>query len=131
MLRTFMRSKIHRALVTEADPDYMGSITLDPLLIEAAGLLNNEQVDIYNVSNGNRLTTYVLAGRRGSGQVCLNGAAALLCTPGDRVLIVAYAQMDEREAMLARSRTLLLGLKNRVRKVIVRSNAALPARKGR
>ena len=126
-----MRSKIHRAVVTEADPDYMGSITLDPLLIEAADLLCNEQVDIYNVSNGNRLTTYVLAGRRGSGQVCLNGAAALLCAPGDQVLVVAYAQLDEQEAQAFSSRTALLGPKNRVRQVIVRPNAPVPARKRR
>lgn len=122
MLRTFMRSKIHRAVVTEADPDYMGSITLDPRLMRAAGLLANERVDIYNVSNGNRLSTYVIPGRPGSGQVCLNGAAALLCAKGDLVLIVAYVQLSEAELDGFKALTVMVDGRNKVRRVLRRSS---------
>src|SRR5258708_32693267 len=98
MLRTFMKSKIHRATVTEANVHYVGSITLDRRLIRAAGLLPYEQVDVLNVSNGARMTTYVIEGRKpGNGEVCLNGAAARLCRKGDIVLVVSYAQLEAAE----------------------------------
>lgn len=117
MLRTFMRTKIHRATVTDANVDYPGSITLDPKLIKAAGLLPFEQVDVLNVSNGNRLTTYVIEGKRaGRGEVCLNGAAAKLCRKGDIVLVVAYAQLGESEIKAFKALTVWVDAKNRVKK---------------
>lgn len=96
-LRTFMRGKIHRATVTDANLDYVGSVALDPDLIEAAGFAHLEQVDILNVTTGTRLTTYVLTARRGTGDVQINGAAAHLVSPGDIVILVAYAQVAEDE----------------------------------
>jgi aspartate 1-decarboxylase len=93
-----LRAKIHRATVTEADVDYIGSITLDRDLAEAAGLVEGEKVHVLDVNNGNRLVTYVIMGERGSGQVCLNGPAALLVSVGDLVIVVAYASMTLEEA---------------------------------
>ena len=98
MLRHFLLGKIHRATVTRADLDYMGSITLDPLLIEAAGFMENEKVDIYDVTNGSRLSTYVIPGVPGSGEVGINGAAAHLVQKGDLVIIAAYGWMSAQEA---------------------------------
>lgn len=93
-----LRAKIHRVSITEANVDYMGSITLDRDLVDAAGLVEGEQVHVLNVNNGNRLVTYVILGERGSGQVCLNGPAALLAEVGDVVIVVAYARMTLEEA---------------------------------
>jgi len=98
MLRTMMKSKIHRATVTQADLHYVGSITIDADLIDAADLLPNEQVAIVDISNGARLETYVIAGPRGSGIIGINGAAARLVAPGDLVIIISYAQMTDAEA---------------------------------
>ena len=98
MLRTMMKSKIHRATVTQADLHYVGSLTIDRDLMDAAGLLPGEQVDVVDVDNGNRLTTYAIEGARGTGVVCINGAAARLISPGDTVIIIAYAAMDDHEA---------------------------------
>ena len=98
MLRHFLLGKIHRATVTRADVDYVGSITLDPLLIEAAGFLENEKVDIYDVTNGSRLATYVIPGTPGSGEVGINGAAAHLVQKGDLVIIAAYGWMTQEES---------------------------------
>lgn len=89
-LRSVLRGKIHRARVTEADLNYVGSITLDPDLIEAAGIAEWEQVHVLDITNGARLETYVIQGARGSGAVCINGAAAHLVHPGDLVIILAY-----------------------------------------
>jgi aspartate 1-decarboxylase len=89
-----MSGKVHRATVTEANVEYEGSITLDPVLIEAAGFLPYEQVAVLDVTNGARLETYIIQGERGSGEVCINGAAAHLVHPGDLVIIVAYQQVD-------------------------------------
>lgn len=97
MLRTLMTSKIHRATVTQADLHYVGSVTIDPVLTEAAGLVENEQVTIVDINNGNRLVTYVIEGERGSGVIGINGAAAHLVSPGDLVIIMAYGQLDETE----------------------------------
>lgn len=97
MLRPFCRAKIHRLTITEADLDYVGSLTLDPALMEAAGLLPFEQVQVANVNNGARFETYVIPGLPGSGTVCLNGAAARLGTPGDRAIVIAYGWLDESE----------------------------------
>lgn len=93
-----LKSKIHRVTVTEANLDYIGSITIDSLLLEAAGILPGERVYIVDNNNGERFDTYVIAGERGSGQICLNGAAARKVLPGDVVIIMAYAYMDAEEA---------------------------------
>lgn len=97
MYRTMMKSKIHRATVTEANLSYIGSITIDEDLMETADLLENEKVQIVNNNNGARLETYVIPGPRGSGVICLNGAAARLVQPGDNVIIISYAQMSAEE----------------------------------
>jgi aspartate 1-decarboxylase len=111
-----MRAKIHRATVTDANVDYIGSITLDPKLMRAAGLLPLEQVDVLNVSNGARLTTYCIEGRSGSGEVCLNGAAALLCGKGDLVLVVAFAQLRDDELAGFEAVTVFVDARNRLKK---------------
>jgi aspartate 1-decarboxylase len=98
MRRTMMKSKIHRATVTEANLDYVGSITIDRDLMDAADLLVNEKVQVVDNDNGARLETYVIEGPRGSGVVCLNGAAARLVHPGDTVIIISYADLDDAEA---------------------------------
>ena len=97
MRRRMMKSKIHRATVTDANLHYVGSVTIDEDLMEAADLLEHEQVAIVDIDNGARLETYVIAGRRGSGDVCLNGAAARLVAPGDRVIIISYADYEQAE----------------------------------
>src|SRR6266536_6360647 len=98
VLRTMLKSKIHRATVTGADLDYVGSVTLDADLMEAADLLEGEQVAIVDVTNGARLETYVIAGERGSGVLGINGAAAHLVHPGDTVILISYGLMDSAEA---------------------------------
>lgn len=98
MLLTMMKSKIHRATVTQAELNYMGSITIDQSLIEAAGILPGEKVQIVNNNNGARLETYVISGEANSGVICLNGAAARLVQPGDTVIIISYALYSPQEA---------------------------------
>ena len=98
MLVTVLKSKIHCARVTEANLNYMGSITIDEDLMDAAGMLEGEQVHIVNNNNGERFVTYIIKGERGSGCICLNGAAARLVQPDDVVIIMAYAQMTPDEA---------------------------------
>jgi aspartate 1-decarboxylase len=97
MRRRMMKSKIHRATVTDADLHYVGSITVDRDLMDAADLLEYEQVAVVDIDNGARLETYVIEGERGSGSICLNGAAARLVAPGDRVIIISYAEYDQAE----------------------------------
>jgi aspartate 1-decarboxylase len=97
MKRMMLKSKIHRATVTEANLHYEGSITIDPLLMEATDIVQWEQVDVYDITNGNRLTTYAISGERGSGVICLNGAAARLIEVGDLVIICSYAEFSEEE----------------------------------
>ena len=97
MLRMMCKSKIHRATVTGADLNYMGTITIDPELMEAADLLEYEQVHVVNINNGARFETYVIAGEAGEGEICLNGAAARLAQPGDKVIVISYAQYSEAE----------------------------------
>jgi aspartate 1-decarboxylase len=98
MLVNMMRAKLHRLTITEANLNYIGSITLDPLLIEAAGLLEGERVQIVNVNNGERLETYIITGERGTGEVCLNGPAARRVQVGDVIIVIAYGMMDLEEA---------------------------------
>ena len=98
MLLTMLHSKIHRATVTQADLHYVGSLTIDRDLMDAAGLRPGQEVDVVDVDNGNRLTTYAIEGERGTGILCINGAAARLISPGDLVIVIAYAQMTPEEA---------------------------------
>jgi aspartate 1-decarboxylase len=92
-----LKSKIHRAVVTDANLHYVGSITIDPDLLAAADILEHEQVAVVDIDNGARFETYAIAGRPGSGDMCLNGAAARLVSPGDRVIVISYADYDARE----------------------------------
>ena len=107
-----LKSKIHRATVTGADISYTGSVSIDPALCEAVGLREFEKVDVLDIDNGARLTTYVILGE--PGEVCLNGAAARLVQKGDKVIICAYAQFDEHEADGFRPQVVLVGEKNQV-----------------
>ena len=93
-----LKSKIHRARVTEANIDYIGSVTIDEDLMDAANLIENEQVHVLNYTNGERIVTYTIKGKRGSGTICMNGPAALKYKSGDEVIIISYAQMDFEEA---------------------------------
>lgn len=97
MLRTMFKAKIHRATVTDADLNYEGSITIDEDLLDASGILPYEKVDIYNITNGARFSTYTIAGKRGSGEICLNGAAARMVQKGDLIIIVSYGIYSEDE----------------------------------
>ncbi|MBA2677581.1 MAG: aspartate 1-decarboxylase [Ktedonobacteraceae bacterium] len=97
MLRTMCKGKIHRATVTQANLNYVGSITIDQDLLDAANIYPYEKVHVVNINNGSRLETYTIAGARGSGVICLNGAAARLNAPGDLVIIISYAQFEEHE----------------------------------
>ncbi|MCA2979216.1 MAG: aspartate 1-decarboxylase [Myxococcaceae bacterium] len=112
-LRHLLLGKIHRAVVTRADLDYVGSITIDRDLIDAAGFLENEKVDIYDVTNGSRLATYVIPAERGSGEIGINGAAAHLVKPGDLVIIAAYGWMKEKTARKHRPNVVLVDEQNR------------------
>ena len=98
MLIEVLRSKIHRAVVTESNLDYIGSITIDEALMDATGLIENEKVEIYNITNGERFSTYVITGERNSGVIGINGAAAHKAKKGDLIIIAAYAQMTPEEA---------------------------------
>jgi aspartate 1-decarboxylase len=114
VLRNFLLGKVHRAKVTRADLDYVGSITIDVDLIEAAGFLENEKVDIYDVTNGARISTYVIPGVRGSGEVGVNGAAAHLVEKGDLVIIAAYGWMNEAEYALHKPKVVHVDGRNRI-----------------
>ncbi len=97
MKREFLRAKIHGATVTEANVEYVGSLTLDRDLMDEAGLHPFERIEVYNITSGHRFATYLIEGRRGGGQVCVNGAAAHLARPGDSVIMAAYCQLEESE----------------------------------
>ena len=114
MQRTMLKSKIHRATVTQADLHYVGSLTIDRDLMDAAGLLPGQQVDVVDVDNGSRLTTYAIEGERGSGILCVNGAAARLISPGDTVIIIAYAAMDDDEARTFEPQVVFVDGRNRI-----------------
>lgn len=111
---TLLKSKIHRAVVTQADLDYVGSITIDSALMEAAGIIEYERVEIADVDNGNRFATYVIAGSKGSGIVCVNGAAAHCVSVGDKVIIMAYAEMTPQEAQQHKPQVVFVDDENRV-----------------
>ncbi|WP_314585448.1 aspartate 1-decarboxylase [Paenibacillus terrigena] len=114
MMRNMMKSKLHRATVTEANLNYVGSITIDRDLMETADLWENERVQIVNNNNGARLETYVIPGERGSGVICLNGAAARLVQPGDQVIIISYAMMSNEEAKNYKPQVVILGTNNQI-----------------
>lgn len=118
MLRTMMKAKIHRATVTEANLHYVGSVTVDEEILERVDILPNEKVQIVNNNNGARLETYVIPGPRGSRTICLNGAAARLVQPGDRVIIISYALMNEQEIKNHRPRIAIMGEGNEIVEII-------------
>jgi aspartate 1-decarboxylase len=118
MLRTMLKSKIHRATVTDADLNYEGSITLDPVLMEAADILPYEQVHVLDISNGSRLTTYAIEGSRGSGEVAINGAAARLVNAGDTVIILTYEEREDEAARTCRPRLVYVDENNRIRHTV-------------
>ncbi len=118
MFRTMLGGKIHRATVTEADLNYVGSITVDQDLLDAAGICVNEKVAIVNNNNGERLETYTIPGERGSGVVCLNGAAARLVQKGDIVIIMSYVILSEPEIAAYEPKVVLVDENNKIRDVI-------------
>lgn len=117
MILNLLKSKIHCAIVTEANLRYMGSITIDEELMQAADILPNERVQVVNNNNGERLETYVIPGEKGSGVICLNGAAARLVQPGDVVIIMAYAFMEEKEARAYNPLVVMLDGKNKIKEI--------------
>jgi aspartate 1-decarboxylase len=117
MHRTFLKSKIHRASVTDADLNYEGSISIDTDLMEAADILPYEKVDVVNINNGARFSTYAIKGIKGSGQICLNGAAARLAHIGDLVIIISYVNLSEIEIKDHQTKAVLLDRKNRISKI--------------
>lgn len=114
MLRMMMNSKLHRATVTEANLNYIGSITIDSDLLDAAGMLPNEKVHVVNNNNGERFETYIIAGRSGSGVICVNGAAARLVQKGDIVIILSYVYMSNEEAQIHEPTVLIMDESNKI-----------------
>ena len=114
MILTLLKCKLHRATVTMADLHYNGSIGIDADLMKAAGILPHEQVDVYNITNGNRITTYAITKPGGSGEITINGAAAHLFAKGDKIIVCAYAQMGEAEARDYKPTIILVSDKNTV-----------------
>jgi aspartate 1-decarboxylase len=119
MLIEMMTGKIHRATVTDANLNYVGSITIDETLIKATGILPNQKVQIVNNNNGARFETYVIAGEAGSGTICLNGAASRLAQPGDVIIIIAYGLMDQKEAVEHKPKVVVLSGENKIKEVIL------------
>ncbi|MFZ2362263.1 MAG: aspartate 1-decarboxylase [Anaerolineae bacterium] len=118
MLRQMLLGKIHRAVVTGADVNYVGSITVDPVLLDAAGILPYERVQVVDVENGARLETYTIPGTPGKGEIQLNGAAARLVAVGDHVIIMAYAMMSDEEAAAHRPKVVLVGEGNTIKRAL-------------
>ncbi|NOS35299.1 MAG: aspartate 1-decarboxylase [Deltaproteobacteria bacterium] len=120
MQRIMLKSKIHRATVTDANLDYEGSISVDEGLMESAGILPYEQVDIYNITNGERFRTYTITGERGSGEICINGAAAHKAKRGDIIIIASYAVLDEEAARRHTPTLVYVDSENRGKEVVGR-----------
>lgn len=118
MFRTMMTAKIHRATVTEANLNYVGSITIDKAILDALDLLPNEKVQIVNNNNGARLETYIIEGESGSGVICLNGAAARLVQPGDVVIIIAYAMMTDEQARKHKPKVAIMDEHNKIAQLL-------------
>ncbi len=112
-----LKGKIHRAVVTQAELDYVGSITIDEALMEAAGIIEYQQVQVVDINNGSRLETYVIAGERDSGIICLNGAAARLVNAGDKVIIMAYCSLTSEEAAKHKPVVVFVDDKNKIKRV--------------
>ncbi|TDL95311.1 aspartate 1-decarboxylase [Macrococcus brunensis] len=125
MIRTMMHGKIHRARVTQADLNYVGSITIDADILDAVDILPNEKVAIVNNNNGARLETYVIAGERGSGVICLNGAAARLVQVGDIVIIMNYVQLTTEEARLHHPKVAVMNEDNQIVEMIEEKEATI------
>jgi len=117
MMLTMLKGKIHRATVTQSELNYMGSITIDKTLMEAAGILNNEKVQIVDNNNGSRFETYVIPGKRDSGVICLNGAAARLVQSGDKIIIMSYCIMDEKEAKNYKPKVVFMNDDNTIKEI--------------
>lgn len=117
MIRTLLKSKIHRATVTDANVAYEGSITVDKNLMEAADLVPYEQVHVFNITNGHRFYTYVIEGRRGSGVICTNGAAAHLARDGDSIIIASFASYDENEVNKHNPKLVYVDGENKIAKI--------------
>ncbi|MBP2241348.1 aspartate 1-decarboxylase [Cytobacillus eiseniae] len=118
MFRTMMSGKIHRAVVTEANLNYVGSITIDADILDAVGMVPNEKVQIVNNNNGARLETYIIEGERGSGVICLNGAAARLVQKGDIVIIISYAMVEEEKIHTHKPKVAIMDENNRIKQMI-------------
>ncbi len=118
MQRIMLKSKIHRATVTGLELDYEGSVAIDPLLLEAADILPGEQVQVLNLNSGARFVTYAIRGRRGTGQMMLNGPAARLAYKGDTIIVIAYAPMDDAEAQVFKATVVKVDARNRIVKVL-------------
>jgi aspartate 1-decarboxylase len=125
MLRTMLKAKIHRARVTDCDLHYVGSITIDPDLLEAAEILEHEQVAVVDVDNGARFETYTISGLRGSREIKINGAAARLVHRGDTIIVISYAQYDERELVDYRPRVVHVDAENEIAAIDDRASALL------
>ena len=130
MLRTMLKSKIHRATVTKADLHYVGSVTIDADLMDAADLIEGEQVTIVDIDNGARLVTYAITGERGSGVIGINGAAAHLVHPGDLVILISYGQMDDAEARAYRPRVVHVDAANKIVDLTADPTTAAPGTAG-
>jgi len=115
MLRTVLKSKIHRARVTEANLYYEGSITIDAELMKAADIIEGEKIEVFNLNNGQRLQTYAISGRAGTGVICLNGPAARGACVGDEVVIVSYVLVDEKEARTIKAKLIKVDGQNRIK----------------
>lgn len=117
MQLNMLKCKIHRAVITQANLNYVGSITVDSELMEKAGLIEYEKVQVVDIDNGNRLETYVIPGEYGSGVMCLNGAAARYVHPGDKIIIMAYCQMEEQEAIRHRPTVVFVDDNNKIKEI--------------
>jgi aspartate 1-decarboxylase len=115
LYRSMLKSKIHRAIVTHANADYEGSLTMDALLMEAADIIPFEEIHVWNVTRGTRFRTYAMRGEPGSEVMCVNGAAAHLAGPGDLIIVATFTQMSDREARMHRPRVVLVDERNRIR----------------
>ena len=114
MFRTIYKSKIQGAIVTEANLEYVGSITIDQDLMEATDIIPNERVQIVNLNNGSRIETYVIPGKKGSGTICMNGGTARWAVIGDRILIISYAMMEEKDAVVFKPKVIFVNEKNKI-----------------
>ncbi len=114
MLRTVYKSKIQGAIVTEANLEYVGSVTIDENLLDAADIIPNERVQVVNLNNGTRLETYVISGKKGSGVICMNGGTARWAVIGDRILVISYAMMESKDAVIFKPKVIFVNDENKI-----------------